>query len=178
MADTETKRTRKENPINQEGGDLSILGFIRQNSILKSFAEAAHSAEVEELLKNQDPLTVLIPVEEGLARLPRNLLPSLSMERLRLRKVLKNHIIPDRVSREDIRDMGIVRTLDGGFLSVTLEGDKTWLDDAEIIDADILCSNGIVHLIDGLLWPAFQSEQRLERTPSPAKALGNKKKNE
>jgi uncharacterized surface protein with fasciclin (FAS1) repeats len=153
------------------GETATILDFIQKVPALKSFREAIHKAEFDGFLNQISPLTVFIPTDDTFDKLPRNVRSSLFKEKLRLMRVVKSHIIFDKIVKEDIADMEVVRTATGGLLNVSMKGTEIWLDNARIVDSDIQCLNGIIHIIDGVLWPTKSFHQSWDRILDPGKGL-------
>ncbi len=54
----------------------------------------------------------------------------------------------------DLSDGQMVETVQGDDLTVSINGDKVMINDAEVVQADIETSNGTVHVIDGVLLPS------------------------
>jgi uncharacterized surface protein with fasciclin (FAS1) repeats len=96
---------------------------------------------------------VFIPPDDTFDGLPRDVLSSLLKEKIRLMQFVKSHIVLDKITKGDIEDMEVVRTAQGGLLEVKIKGTEIGLDDARIVDSDIHCLNGIIHIIEGVLWP-------------------------
>lgn len=61
-------------------------------------------------------------------------------------------VVPGRVLAGDLTDGAMVTTLEGGQVTIDLDGGAK-VDGVNIIATDIVVSNGVVHLIDGVLIP-------------------------
>merc|ERR1719181_2326448 len=84
----------------------------------------------------------------------------------KLADILKYHVLPEEVLSRFLRPSQDVKTVEGKSLHVTRSGDKVRVgpnskDLKNVIKADNLASNGVVHIIDGVLLPA-------EPAPTPA----------
>jgi uncharacterized surface protein with fasciclin (FAS1) repeats len=60
--------------------------------------------------------------------------------------------VADKVLSTDLKS-GPVKTLEGGDITVDLSGGTVKVNDATVIKADILASNGVIHVIDTVLLP-------------------------
>ncbi|CAF4349176.1 unnamed protein product, partial [Rotaria sp. Silwood2] len=51
-----------------------------------------------------------------------------------------------------------LETLMGGFITVTKQDNKIHINDATVIESDILANNGVIHIIDSVLMPIKSSK--------------------
>jgi uncharacterized surface protein with fasciclin (FAS1) repeats len=70
-----------------------------------------------------------------------------------LRAVLLYHVAPGERFAADVVASSRIRTLNRSFLTVTVDG-GVFVNDAQVIQADINVSNGVIHVIDQVLLPA------------------------
>ncbi|HEX5015903.1 MAG TPA: fasciclin domain-containing protein [Candidatus Limnocylindrales bacterium] len=70
-----------------------------------------------------------------------------------LRAVLLHHVAPGERFSGDVLGSTRIRTLNGDFLQPTLAGGAAFVDDAQIVLADVDASNGVIHVIDHVLVP-------------------------
>lgn len=92
--------------------------------------------------------TVFAPTDEAFERLPSDQLASLLEDEDRIPQLLDNHIVPDLVPTDEMEggDLQTIR----GVHEVDVGGDPITIDGARIVEADLVTSNGIVHVIDGV----------------------------
>jgi uncharacterized surface protein with fasciclin (FAS1) repeats len=133
-----------------------------------TFQDLTKSAGLDTTLAGPGPYTVIIPINAAFDKLPDGALDTLKKpeSRPQLTKVLTAHILSGAVLAEDIGkaiDGGNGKTqlmsVGGDLLTATREGDKIVLTDAGggkavVTTADQKHSNGVVHLVDGVLTPA------------------------
>ena len=131
------------------------------------FAAAIKAAGLEGALAGPTPYTVLAPSDAAFDKLPAGALATLMKPegRTELTAVLTYHILPGTMLAADIGkaiDAGggktTIRTLGGGTLTATREGDKIVFADAAGTKATVLASdgersNGVIHQIDAVLMP-------------------------
>lgn len=151
------------------GEAATIFDYIQKIPNLDDFREAILISEFDGFLNQISPLTVFIPTDDAFDKLPRNARSSLFKEKFHLMRVIKSHIIFDRIGSGDITDMEVLRVATGGLLDVSMKGTEIWLDNAKIVVADIQCLNGIIHIIDGVLWPKNTFFQSWDRIFNPGK---------
>ena len=116
---------------------------------------AVKAAGLVETLKGEGPFTVFAPTDEAFAALPagtvENLLKPENKEQLVA--VLTYHVIPGKVMSADIAGKTAeVATVQGSNLSIDATS-GVMVDNASVTTADIITSNGIIHVIDKVVLP-------------------------
>jgi uncharacterized surface protein with fasciclin (FAS1) repeats len=116
----------------------------------KILAQALTSAQLVEALQGEGPFTVFAPTDEAFGRLPDGTVASLleDSQRDRLRSILLYHVVSGRVASTDLLSTREAKTLSGDAVPFGLR-----VGNANVIQADILCSNGVIHVIDNVLLP-------------------------
>ena len=115
---------------------------------------AADAAGLIETLSGEGPFTVFAPTDDAFATLPEGLVDALLLPENKdvLTKILTYHVVPGTVMAADIVD-GDVATVEGQTVTLsTMDGVK--VNDATVIQADIVADNGVVHVIDAVIVPA------------------------
>lgn len=130
----------------------SILETAREDGRFTVFLAAVNRAGLASALARQRPLTVFAPTDEAFGRFPQEQLDALMQAPPRLAEVLKHHITTGRLLSGDLS--GTVETLHEDELVIDAAGGRIRVDGAEVTEADIACSNGVVHAIDRVLIPA------------------------
>jgi len=69
-----------------------------------------------------------------------------------LQSILKYHVVPGKHMSSDVVRHESLDTLEGGALNVSTEGGCR-INNATVIQADIQCTNGVIHVIDSVLMP-------------------------
>jgi uncharacterized surface protein with fasciclin (FAS1) repeats len=117
----------------------------------KTLATALQAAGLVDTLKSAGPFTVFAPTDAAFARLPKAQLDALLADKAKLRAVLTYHVVPGKVLAQDVK-AGKVKTVQGSELTVaTADGVK--VDDANVVKADIVADNGVIHVIDNVVIP-------------------------
>ena len=70
-----------------------------------------------------------------------------------LRAVLLHHVAPGERFSGDVLDSTRIRTLNRDFVRPSVDGGAVFVDDAQILVADVDASNGVIHVIDRVLVP-------------------------
>ena len=121
----------------------------------KTLATALQSAGLVDTLKSKGPFTVFAPTDEAFAKLPagtvENLLKPENKEKLAA--ILTYHVVPGRVLAAQVTKMNSAKTVNGQSLAISINDGAVMVDNAKIVKTDILCSNGVIHVIDSVVLP-------------------------
>ena len=121
----------------------------------ETLVTAVQAADLVETLKGEGPFTVFAPTDEAFAKLPagtlENLLKPESKETLTA--ILTYHVVPGKVMAADVVGLESATTVNGKDLSIKVEGDTVMVDGATVVQTDIECSNGVIHVIDAVVLP-------------------------
>jgi uncharacterized surface protein with fasciclin (FAS1) repeats len=115
--------------------------------------QAFRNSQLQKEIESAALLTLFAPWDEAFEKLPVNFMTSLITQKLRLNAFLGYHILDDSVWTDDLRNMEIAKTHSGKLLRIELTGEMIILDGANLVLPDIPCSNGIIHVIDAVMWP-------------------------
>ncbi|MFA9560168.1 fasciclin domain-containing protein [Evansella sp. AB-rgal1] len=119
----------------------------------KTLATALEKAGLVDSLKGDGPYTVFAPTDEAFEKLLKDL--NITAEELLARKDLKDillyHVVPKKVMAKDLKDKMQVDTLAKKKLDILL--DPVRVNDANVVQADVAASNGVIHVIDKVLLP-------------------------
>lgn len=124
-----------------------------------TLADALDQAGLSEDLENEDQtFTVFAPVNSAFENIDADEL--LDDDDL-LSEVLTYHVVPDQaLMAEDISDGQTVETLEGGELTFSVDGSSVQVNNASVTTADLEGSNGVVHLVDGVLLETVDAVDR------------------
>ena len=122
---------------------------------------AVQAAGLVETLKGEGPFTVFAPTDDAFAALPAGTVESLLADpHGALTDILLYHVVAGSVMAADVvgLDGHDVETVGGGTFTVAIDGHSVFLHDGagnaiEVVTTDIVTSNGVIHVIDGVLLP-------------------------
>lgn len=117
----------------------------------KTLATALQAAGLVDTLKGPGPFTVFAPTDEAFAKIPKADLEALLKDKAKLTAVLTYHVVPGKVMSKDVAP-GPVKTVQGSALTVSTTG-GVMVDKARVTTADIVASNGVIHVIDAVVLP-------------------------
>ena len=117
-----------------------------------TLAKLLTDAGLIETLKGEGPFTVFAPTDDAFAAVPADTLAALAADKALLTKVLTYHVVPGKVMAADIA-AGDVATVAGPTVKLTITDGKVMVNDATVVTADVVASNGVIHVIDKVLLP-------------------------
>ena len=117
---------------------------------------AVQAAGLVETLKGAGPFTVFAPTDDAFAKLPAGTVESLleADNKDKLVSILTYHVVPGKVTSADIGGKTMqAKSVEGSEISVDAT-DGVKVDAANVVTADIMCTNGVIHVIDAVIMPA------------------------
>ncbi len=122
----------------------------------KTLAAAIQAAGLTDALNGSGPFTVFAPTDEAFAKLPAGTVESLLKpeNKEKLQAILKYHVVAAKVMAKDAIAAKTADTLQGGSIRITAENGHVKINDSKVVKADIVASNGVIHVIDAVLLPA------------------------
>ena len=143
-----------------------VLDIVRTAIYAGAFTTLVTALQVADLvgaLEDPGPFTVFAPTDDAFALLDQDWLAYLLDNPTKLAEILLYHVVSGSLTAEEVLEQGCLTTLQGGFLNIQVVDDSVVIDGATIVLTDIVCSNGIIHVIDAVLVPLGVH---------PAKAVG------
>lgn len=120
----------------------------------KTLAAAVTAADLVKTLQGTGPFTVFAPTDVAFADIQSDVDELLKPEnKAKLAKILKYHVVSGKLMAADLKDGQELTTVEGSKLKVSIDGDEVMVGDASITSADIVASNGVIHVIDSVLMP-------------------------
>ena len=117
-----------------------------------TLATALQAAGLVDTLKGDGPFTVFAPTDAAFAKLPAGTLEALLADPAKLQAVLTYHVVPGRVTAADVATLSSATTVQGAPIAIdTSMGVR--VNDAQVTQADVMTSNGVIHVIDTVLLP-------------------------
>jgi uncharacterized surface protein with fasciclin (FAS1) repeats len=120
----------------------------------KTLVAAVTAAGLVETLQSPGPFTVFAPTDEAFAKLPAGTVESLlePENKAKLVAVLTYHVVAGKVMAADVVTLTEAGTVQGQKVKIdTKDGVK--VDHANVVATDIVCDNGVIHVIDAVILP-------------------------
>jgi uncharacterized surface protein with fasciclin (FAS1) repeats len=123
----------------------------------KTLVTAVKAAGLVDTLKSKGPFTVFAPNDEAFAKLPKGTVEGLLKDIPKLTEILKYHVVNGAVPTADVAVHKNITTLQGQDVKVDA---AKWhlhknvkINDANVLKADVMTDNGVIHVIDKVLLP-------------------------
>jgi transforming growth factor-beta-induced protein len=135
--------------------DKSIVATAIGAGSFKTLASLLEKADLVNALEGPGPFTVFAPTDEAFAKLPKETVENLLKpeNKATLAGILKYHVISGRVFSDAAAKGATVKTLQGTEVTTKSEKGKVFVQNAQVIKADIDTSNGVIHVIDTVILP-------------------------
>ncbi len=113
---------------------------------------AVKAAGLVDTLKGAGPFTVFAPTDAAFAKLPKATLDGLLANPAKLKKILLYHVLSGKVMAADVKTMK-AKTVEGSMANIVVANGTVMIDKAKVTKTDILCTNGVIHVIDTVIMP-------------------------
>lgn len=116
---------------------------------------AVKQAELVDALSNAGPFTVFAPTNAAFDKLPAGTVEGLMKDdkKADLQDILQYHVYVGIIKPEMMQDGQTLNQVNGGNITISKKDGKIVINNSAVIVASIPASNGIIHVIDGVLLP-------------------------
>ena len=137
----------------REGAGKNIVQTAVAAGQFKTLASLLVKAGLAKTLAGPGPYTVFAPTDAAFAKVPKATLAALAKNKAKLRAVLLYHVVKGRVTAAQVVKLHSAKTLEGQSLSIKVMGSTVTVGGARVTKANVLASNGVIHVIDKVLLP-------------------------
>jgi uncharacterized surface protein with fasciclin (FAS1) repeats len=139
-----------------------IVDTAVENGKFTTLAAALTAAGLIATLKGTGPFTVFAPTDTAFAALPKGAVEGLLADVPKLKGVLTYHVVSGKMSAADLKAKSdrsghlVLKTVNGQDLSINVSAAGVRVgpnDKIGVVMADVAASNGVIHVIDGVLMP-------------------------
>jgi len=130
----------------------SVADTIARDPQLSTLNGLVQQAGLADTLKGTGPYTVFAPTNEAFKQVPTKTMDALSHDPAMLKAVLGYHVLPAKLMAADVTN-GKAKTAQGANLELAKAGGFVTVEDAMVQTADIVATNGVVHIVDRVLMP-------------------------
>ena len=152
----------------------TILDVIQNSPEHMLLAAAVDAAGLAGALSGEDTLTVFAPTDAAITALVEALeiTPADLLALETLGDILQYHVVAGLAMSTDLSDGQMIATLLGPDVTVTINEEGVFINDAQVTVADIMADNGVVHVIDAVLLPPTDNVEEaavnVQLMPNPA----------
>ena len=135
---------------------MNIVETAVKHGSFKTLVAAVTAAELGETLSGKGPFTVFAPLDEAFAALPAGTVESLiePANKAKLQGILTYHVVAAKVMSTDLSDGMKAKTVNGAEITITLKEGRVFINDAEVVVANVETDNGVIHVINKVILPA------------------------
>jgi len=146
----------------QHAENASAKATVEENTIIetaqaagsfKTLLAAVEAAGLVDALSGEGPLTVFAPTDEAFAALPEGTVEGLLKDKAKLASILTYHVVDGEVTAKMVAGLDQAKALNGQAVTVKVREDAVMIDKAKVVATDIMCSNGVIHVIDAVMIP-------------------------
>jgi uncharacterized surface protein with fasciclin (FAS1) repeats len=153
-----------DNNVAPAGGQEAVDDNDSQKDVVKvavgskdhtTLVAALKQAELVTSLANAGPFTVFAPTNEAFNKLPAGTVDGLMKDdkKADLQNILQYHVTVSAMKAESFTDGQTLGMVNGDNVTVSVKDGKVTLNGTAHIIASIPASNGMIHVIDGVLLP-------------------------
>lgn len=141
-------------PVFAGGHSKDIVDTAVDAGSFTTLVAAVQAAGLVDTLKGEGPFTVFAPTDDAFAALPEGTVETLLMpeNKDKLVAILTYHVVPGKVMSTDLSNNMMAATVEGGEITIMTEGGVK-VNQANVVQADIETSNGVIHVIDAVILP-------------------------
>jgi len=146
------------------GGQENVKDDVSAKDVVKvaagskdhtTLVAALKQADLITSLSNAGPFTVFAPTNAAFDKLPTGTVEGLMKtdQKEALQNILQYHVTLAAMKAETFTDGQVLGMVNGDNVTVSIKNGKVMLNNSATIVGSVIASNGIVHIIDGVLLP-------------------------
>jgi len=131
----------------------NITQVVSDNKNMTTLKKGVLASGLDKVLSGNGPYTVFAPSDLAFRKLDSGKFETLLKpeNKTKLEDILKYHIVPGKLSYNDLKDGEKLKTVNGQELSVQVKDGHVRVQGAEIENRDLQTSNGVIHVLDTVL---------------------------
>jgi uncharacterized surface protein with fasciclin (FAS1) repeats len=135
---------------------MNIVETAVNHGSFKTLVAAVTAADLVGTLSSEGPFTVFAPLDDAFGELPEGTVDTLVKpeNKEQLSSILTYHVLAGKVLSTDLSDGMKATTVNGQEVTVHLKEGKVFINDAEVVLADVLTDNGVIHAVNKVIMPA------------------------
>jgi transforming growth factor-beta-induced protein len=148
----------------------SIVDLVAGDDRFKTLGTVLGKAGLLETLQADGPFTVFAPTDAAFSKLPKETIDDLLSpeNQSKLVSILTYHVVSGQNMLSDVLQTGILNTVQGSSVRVAFNKGSIRVNEANIQDADLQASNGLIHVIDAVLLPPAPESRTILATARSA----------
>jgi uncharacterized surface protein with fasciclin (FAS1) repeats len=140
-------------PTESAASKKTIAALAASTPQLSTLLALVKQAGLADELSGKTQLTVFAPTNAAFKKVPKATLDALAKDPAALKRVLLYHVVAGKVTAAKVVKLRSAKTLAGPTVKIRVTGKTVRINSAKVAKADVMASNGVVHLIDRVLIP-------------------------
>ena len=133
---------------------MSLLETAAAAGSFSKLLAALEATGLTYVLEGEGPFTVFAPTDAAVDALPEDTEELLKEEnRGKLKDILTYHVVAGKVTAGDALNAGTATTVNGQPITLSVKEGTLKVNGATLLTVDIQCTNGVIHIIDAVLFP-------------------------
>ncbi|MDA7660041.1 fasciclin domain-containing protein [bacterium] len=139
----------------RSSGPNDIVAVASSAGDFNTLIAAAKAAGLVGVLQSDGPLTVFAPTDAAFAKLPKGTVETLLKpeNKKALVEILTYHVVPGKFEAADVLKKKTLDTANGERAKIAMKNGKPTIAGVNIVATDVEASNGVIHVIDGVMMP-------------------------
>ena len=104
-------------------------------------------------LQQPGPYTVFAPTDSAFRKVPAATLNALLKDKAKLKAVLLYHVVAGKVTSAKVVGLSSARTVSGKSVRIRVAGSNVFVNSSKVTKADVMASNGVIHVVNRVLIP-------------------------
>ena len=131
---------------------LSVADTIAKTPSLSTLNGLIVSSGLSADLQGPGPFTVFAPNDEAFKAVKPATMDDLAKHPAKLKNLLTYHVVPALALSKDVKN-STVKALNGDPLALSKAGDFVTVENAAVVQADLIATNGVIHIVDTVMTP-------------------------
>jgi uncharacterized surface protein with fasciclin (FAS1) repeats len=135
---------------------MNIVETAVNHGSFKTLVAAVTAADLVSTLSSEGPFTVFAPLDDAFGELPEGTVETLVKpeNKEQLASILTYHVLAGKILSTDLSDGMKATTANGQEVTVHLKEGKVFINDSEVVLADVTTDNGVIHAVNKVIMPA------------------------
>jgi len=140
-------------PASAVAQDRDIVQTANAAGQFTTLTKLLKRAGLKKALKQPGPYTVFAPTDAAFAKVPKKKLDALLADKAKLKAVLLYHVVAKKLPAAKVVERKSARTLNGKKVRFRVKHGNVYVNKAKVTTADVMASNGVIHVINRVLLP-------------------------
>ena len=135
---------------------MNIVETAVNHGSFKTLVAAVRAADLLTTLTSEGPFTVFAPLDDAFAELPEGTVETLVKPEngQQLTSIMTYHVLLGKIMSTDLSDGMKAATVNGEEVTIHLKEGKVFINDAQVVLADVETDNGVIHAVNKVIMPA------------------------